>query len=245
MCTLAQLYCHFYVAHKHSHARAWSNRFIYTYADICLLQKVNSGMGIPDWNVSIVDIQLRKCLWLWVYSPGHAGVKRHDQSDRLACKSNPHQWLSSRKVWSGEELETLPVAQSQGHHTIDRWRKEEWKEEALDNLHWKDERGPSPVRRTLELFERQRWGNFWDTGLSEYGLFRVHRYHLKLSCSLTRSYLKCHVYNMQWCGALCWTVSVTDFRSYCTQCTPVSMKTLFKDFNVPITHLFVVFATTT
>ena len=36
-----------------------------------LLQKVNGGMGNPDWNVSMVDIHLRKILW--VYCLGHAG----------------------------------------------------------------------------------------------------------------------------------------------------------------------------
>ena len=34
-----------------------------------LLQKVKS----PIWNVSMVDIHIRKLLW--VYCPGHAGVK--------------------------------------------------------------------------------------------------------------------------------------------------------------------------
>ena len=38
-----------------------------------LLQKVKSGMGNPDWNVSMVDIHIRKLLW--VYCPGHTGVK--------------------------------------------------------------------------------------------------------------------------------------------------------------------------
>ena len=38
-----------------------------------LLQKVKSGMGSPDWNVSMFDIHLQKLLW--VYCPGHAGVK--------------------------------------------------------------------------------------------------------------------------------------------------------------------------
>ena len=32
------------------------------------------------------------------------------------------------------------------------WRREALKEEALDDLPWKDERGPSSIRRTLELF---------------------------------------------------------------------------------------------
>ena len=41
-----------------------------------LLQQVKSGMGSPDWNVSMVNIHLQKLLW--VYYPGHAGVKGND-----------------------------------------------------------------------------------------------------------------------------------------------------------------------
>ena len=47
-----------------------------------LLQKVKNGVGSPDWNVSMVDIHLRKLLW--VYCPAHAGVKGNDRADRLA-----------------------------------------------------------------------------------------------------------------------------------------------------------------
>ena len=60
------------------------------------------------------------------------------------------------------------------------WRREAWKEEALDDLPWKDGRGPSSIRRTLELFQTQSWGNVWETGRSAYGLFRAHRNHLEL-----------------------------------------------------------------
>ena len=49
---------------------------------ISLPQKVNSGMGSPDWNVSMVDIHLRKLLW--VYCPGRAVMKGNDREDRLA-----------------------------------------------------------------------------------------------------------------------------------------------------------------
>ena len=36
----------------------------------------------------------------------------------------------------------------------------------------KDKIGPSSIRRTLELFQRQRWRNFWETGWSPYmGIF--------------------------------------------------------------------------
>ena len=40
------------------------------------------------------------------------------------------------------------------------WRREALKEEALDDLPWKNEREPSSIRRTLEPFQRQCWGNF-------------------------------------------------------------------------------------
>ena len=41
------------------------------------------------------------------------------------------------------------------------WRREAEKEDMPDNLPWiwKDERGPSPIRQTLGLFQRQCWGN--------------------------------------------------------------------------------------
>ena len=32
---------------------------------------------------------------------------------------------------------------------------------------WKDERGPSSIRRSIEPFQRQRWGKFGETGWSE------------------------------------------------------------------------------
>ena len=41
------------------------------------------------------------------------------------------------------------------------WRREAWKEEVLDDLPWKNERGPSSIRWTLEPFQRHCWGN-WD-----------------------------------------------------------------------------------
>ena len=50
--------------------------------DSCLLK---SGMATPDWHESMFDTHLRKHLWL--YSPGHAGVKWNDRADRLAGKA--------------------------------------------------------------------------------------------------------------------------------------------------------------
>ena len=44
-----------------------------------------TGMGSADWHVLMFDIHLRKILW--VYCPGHAGVKGIDRADRLVGKA--------------------------------------------------------------------------------------------------------------------------------------------------------------
>ena len=50
-----------------------------------LLQNMKSGIGSPDWDVSVVDIHIRNLLW--VYCPGHAGVKGNNRADKLAGKA--------------------------------------------------------------------------------------------------------------------------------------------------------------
>ena len=42
-----------------------------------------------------------------------------------------------------------------GWESLNAWR-EAWKEEALDDLPWRDEKGLSSVRRTLELFSQSK-----------------------------------------------------------------------------------------
>ena len=69
-------------------------------------------------------------------------------------------------------------AQSQGHHTIDHLEKRGTERgNPRRCFSWKDKRGPSSIRWTSKPFQRQRWGNFWETGWSTHGHFRVHRYH--------------------------------------------------------------------
>ena len=75
-------------------------------------------MGSPDWNVSMVDIHLRK--FLWVYCPGHAGVMGNGRADRLAGKA-AH--TSGLLLGRSEVLRSLRLylrAEIQGHNTIDR-----------------------------------------------------------------------------------------------------------------------------
>ena len=86
-----------------------------------LATKVKSGMGSPDWNVSMVNIHLRKLPW--VYFPGHAVVKENDRADKLAGKAT---LISALLLGRCEVLGSLRHylrVQSRGHHTIDRLEK--------------------------------------------------------------------------------------------------------------------------
>ena len=90
-------------------------------------------MGSPDWNVSMVDIHVPKRMW--VYCPGHAGVKGNDRADRLAGKATLTSGLAYRKLGSVEKLETLPAGTKPKDITpLIAWGREALKEEALDDL---------------------------------------------------------------------------------------------------------------
>ena len=69
---------------------------------------------MKDWALS----ERRKLLW--VYCPGHAGVKGNDRADTQAGKA------------------TVTIT----------WRREAWKEEVLDDLLSTDKRGPSSINLT-------------------------------------------------------------------------------------------------
>ena len=75
-------------------------------------------MGSPEWNVSIVDIHVRNILW--VYCPGHAGVKGNNRADRLAGKATIASGLFLGRSEVLRSLRHYLQTQSQGHHTIDR-----------------------------------------------------------------------------------------------------------------------------
>ena len=95
-----------------------STRCLLGHGPLCLLQKVKSGMGSPDRNVSMVGIHLQKLLW--VYCPKHTGVKGNDQADTLAGIATLTDGL---RLGRSEVLRSLRYylrAQSQGHRTIDR-----------------------------------------------------------------------------------------------------------------------------
>ena len=97
-----------------SHALSWiasrvnsrTTHAIILTDSMSVVQKVKSGMGSPDWNVSMVGIHLPKLLL--VYCPGHAGVKGNDGADRLAGKATLTNGLPLQRS-KMLKLETLPV----------------------------------------------------------------------------------------------------------------------------------------
>ena len=139
-----------------------------------LLQNVKHGMGSPDWHVSMVDIHLRNL---------PCGCTAMDMLEWRETTEQIH-WREKVIITSGLHLGQAEVlrryrhylrAQSQRHHAIDHL--EERGVERGSALPWKDERGPSSIRRTLALLPRERWRNFSETGWSACGLYWAHRYH--------------------------------------------------------------------
>ena len=102
---------------------------------------------------------------LWVYCRGHAGVMGTNQAHRLA---------SGLRLEKSEVLRSLRHylrAQSQGHHTIDCL--EEWVMErgSARQSSLKGREMSSWIRWTLELFQRQCLGNFWEKGMERIWAF--------------------------------------------------------------------------
>ena len=60
------------------------------------------------------------------------------------------------------------------------WTSEHWRQVSVSVWSLKG-RERAIIRRTLGVLQRRRWGNFWETGWSAYGLFRAHIYHVVLN----------------------------------------------------------------
>ena len=99
---------------------------------VSLLHKVKHGTRSPDCHVPIFSIHLRNLLWL--YCSGHAGVKGNYQADRLVGKTTITSGLLLGRSEVLRGLRHDLRAQSQDITPLITWRREMWKEEALDDL---------------------------------------------------------------------------------------------------------------
>ena len=96
---------------------------------------MKSGMRSPDWNVS----KLRKLLW--VYCPGHAGVKG---ADRLAGKATLTSGFFLGRPEVLRSLRHYLRVQSQRHHMIDRLQETDVERGSPRRSSWKGREGHRP-----------------------------------------------------------------------------------------------------
>ena len=98
-----------------------------------------------------------------MFKSKHASIKQL-QVHKLSRETGGQSMQPSQVACFSDDLKCWEAWDTTcGHKAKDiipsiAWKREAWKEEALDNLPWKDERGPSSVRWTLEPFQRQCWG---------------------------------------------------------------------------------------
>ena len=98
-----------------------------------LLQKVESGMGCPDWHTAMHSLRLQRLLW--IYCPGHAGVSGNEQADRTGRQTGKH---SRYHIWSAawqgrdaprrEELSQHKQARASQHQSPEGKRSGERKQ---------------------------------------------------------------------------------------------------------------------
>ena len=86
-----------------------------------LLQKVESGMGCPDWHTATHSLRLQRLLWN--YCPGHARVSRNERADRLANIADITSGLQLGRVEVLRGSRNFLNMDRPEHHSTDR-RKE-------------------------------------------------------------------------------------------------------------------------
>ena len=171
-------------------------------------------MGSPGWNVSMVKICLLLCGCPALDMPEWREMTKQTvwqakQPLQVACISED---IMCWGAW-----DTTCGHKAKDSTPLNAWRREAWKEEAFNDLPWKDERGPSSIRWTLGLFQRQRWENCWKTGWSTYfyGVLWAHWYHLTFWAVVNQIFQLpgFSVWFLPLCGLCCrWFVQKNPFK---------------------------------
>ena len=86
-----------------------------------LLQKVESGMGCPDWHTAMHSLRLQRLLW--IYCPGHAGVSGNERADRLASTADITSGLQLGRAEVLRGLRNFLSTDKPEHHSIDRLKE--------------------------------------------------------------------------------------------------------------------------
>ena len=136
-------------------------------------------MGSPEWYVSIVDIHLRKLLW--VYCPEHARVKGNDRADRLAGKATITSGLLLGRYEVLRSLRHYLRVQSQGHHTIDRLEDRGVKRGSARRSSLKGRERAIVSQTNIGTVSKATLGKLLSNGVERIWGFQAHRYRIELN----------------------------------------------------------------
>ena len=79
-----------------------------------LLQKVESGMGCPDWHTAMYSLRLQRLLWIY------AGVSGNERADRLASTADITSGLQLGRAEVLRGLRNFLNTDKPEHHSTDR-----------------------------------------------------------------------------------------------------------------------------
>ena len=86
-----------------------------------ILQKVESGMGCPDWHTAMHSLRLQRLLW--IYCPGHAWVIGNERADRLTSTADITSGLQLGRAEVLRGLRNFLNTDKPEHHSIDRLKE--------------------------------------------------------------------------------------------------------------------------
>ena len=119
--------------------------------------------------------------WIYARVNQHARVDQNDQAGRQTGRATNTSGLHLRSCQVLTDFRhTICGYNAKDIMPLINWRREALEEEVLNNLSWKDDKGQSSIRPTLDLFESQHYGNFSEMGWSTMWAFRSSSYHLEL-----------------------------------------------------------------
>ena len=111
-----------------------------------LLQKVESGMGCPDWHTATHSLRLQRLLW--IYCPGHAGVSGNEGAGTLANTADITSDLLVDRAEVLRGLRNFLNMDRPEHHSTDRLKEMEV------------EKGSPPRSRTICVQPDKHWHCF-------------------------------------------------------------------------------------
>ena len=148
-----------------------------------LLQKVESGMGCPDWHTAMHSFQLQRLLWVY-YCPGHAGVSGNERADRLASTEDFTSGLQLVRAEVLRGLRNFLNTDKPEHQSINRLK--ETGVEKGSGRHSSLWGGEQSVFKQADIgtVSRATLGRLLRDGEEAYGPFRELRCHHELKLKL-------------------------------------------------------------